>query len=207
MIKMIKKHAVLIGIVISILLLVIATLHYPGGSQANINSTGYDWKNNYLSNLFSEKAMNGVDNASRPWAVPGMFFFCAACTIFFIRFSKRIQSKVAANIIKYAGAGAMLFAFLTVTAYHDLMVTLACTCAMITLFYLSVFTFKSKLLFFKFWSIASLAALYLTASMYYTRSFLNALPIMQKTCFLMVVTWIVGLEYFTKKEDFQLVKK
>jgi hypothetical protein len=62
-----KKYPVLIGVIISMLLLFIATSKYPGGSQFNKNAVGYDWKNNYISNLFGEKAVNGEDNASRFW--------------------------------------------------------------------------------------------------------------------------------------------
>jgi len=57
---MLKKHSVLPGIIISLSLLVIATFYYPGGSQFDKSSVGYDWKNNYISNLFGEKAINGA---------------------------------------------------------------------------------------------------------------------------------------------------
>ncbi|MEO6283182.1 MAG: hypothetical protein ABIN80_23905 [Dyadobacter sp.] len=46
-----------------------ATLRYPGGSQVDINSVGYDWKNNYISNLFGEKSFNGTKSGSRFWAM------------------------------------------------------------------------------------------------------------------------------------------
>ena len=202
-----KKHAVLIGIVFSIVLLVIAAIYYPGGSQIDKNSIGYDWKNNYMSNLFSPKAVNGLDNTSRPWAMAGMFFLCTSCAIFFTGFSKRLPPGTAAGIIKYSGACAALFVFLIITPYHDLMVTLSSPCILIAIFYLSVLILKSKLLFFKFLSIACLASLYISIYMYYTRSFLGALPVMQKLCFFTIVTWMVGLEYFTKREDFLQTSK
>jgi hypothetical protein len=62
----------LTGIIISMVLLFIAAIYYPGGSQLDKNTIGYDWKNNYLSNLFSEKAV--LENASRLWAIGGMLF-------------------------------------------------------------------------------------------------------------------------------------
>jgi len=196
---MVKKHFTLIGIIISLLLFLLSTLYYPGGSQKNKNSIGYDWKNNYPCNLFDEKAINGLDNASRLWAKFGMFFLCISFAVFFIRFSKRIPSKTSANIIKYSGAGSMLFAFLVITPYHDLMTTIASIFALITLFYISVFIFKSKLSFFKFLSIACLLVLYLNNYIYYSRNLLDVLPIMQKISFLLIIIWILGLEYFTKK--------
>jgi hypothetical protein len=159
-----------------------------------------------MSNLFNPKAVNGLDNASRPWAMAGMFFLGASSAIFFTRISKRIPAGAAAGIIKYSGACAALFIFLTITPYHDLMITLSSPCILLAIFYLSVMILKSKLLFFKFLSIACLVTLYISIYMYYSRSFSGALPIMQKICFLTIVTWMVGLEYFSKKEDFRQIK-
>ena len=62
---MFKKHFVLIGIIVALLLLLIATLVYPGGSLSNKNAVGFDWSKNFISNLFAEKAVNGLDNPAR----------------------------------------------------------------------------------------------------------------------------------------------
>ena len=75
---MLKKNSILLGLVISILLLFIATSNYPGGSQVDKNSVGYDWKNNYISNLFGVKAVNGSANSARFWAIGGMIFFSSS---------------------------------------------------------------------------------------------------------------------------------
>jgi len=108
---MLRKHSILLGIIISLLLLLVATLYYPGGSQSDKNSIGYDWKNNYLSNLFDARAVNGSENASRLWAIAGMLFLCASFALFFIKFPKKISSKGAAKIIRYCGVSAMIFTF------------------------------------------------------------------------------------------------
>ena len=38
-----KKHSVLICIIISVTLIITATLLYPGGSLFDKNSVGFDW--------------------------------------------------------------------------------------------------------------------------------------------------------------------
>src|SRR6476620_4817877 len=133
---MLKKYSILLGIIISILLLLIATLYYPGGSQFDKTAIGYDWKNNYISNLFGEKAINGADNTTRFWAVGGMMFISVSFAMFFIEFSKRIPVKCAAKVIKYSGIGAMIFTFLIATPLHDSMITIASTMTLISLFYI-----------------------------------------------------------------------
>jgi hypothetical protein len=198
-----KKYSVLVGAIISVLLIVIATSVYPGGSLFDKNSIGFDWTKNFISNLFAEKAINGLHNPSRIWADLGMIFLSISFAIFFINFSKKIPSKHAANIIKFLGAGNMLFTFLIVTPLHDLMVTIASTLFLVSLFYITVYILKSKLHLFKFLCISCLLIFYYTLYLYGTRGW-EWLPIMQKVTFFSSIFLILGLEYFTKKEDFEI---
>src|SRR6476620_3155788 len=192
---MLKKYSILLGIIISISLLLIATLYYPGGSQFDKTSIGYDWKNNYISNLFSEKAVNGSDNASRFWAIGGMMLLSVTFAIFFIEFSKKIPAKGAAKVIKYFGIGAMLFTFLIATPLHDKMITIASTLTLISLFYITVFVFKSKLQLLKFLCFAVLLLFYVSLYMYYSCTNLKFLSIMQKLTFASTIILILVLEY------------
>jgi hypothetical protein len=200
---MLKRYLILIGIIIALLLLVVAAVYYPGGSQLDKNSVGYDWKNNYLSNLFSVKAVNGAANASRPWAIAGMLFLCSAFGLFFFEFSKKIPSKLSANIIRYFGIGAMLFAFLVVAPYHDIMVTISSTLALVSMFYIIIFIFKSKLHLFKVLSVVCMVALYSCNYVYFTRTGLEILPVLQKAAMLLTITWMLCLQYFTTSTDFE----
>src|ERR1700749_275421 len=109
---MYRKHLSLAAILLSIVFLVIAMCHYPGGSQADAHSTGYDWKNNYLCNLFFPQAVNGADNGGRPWAILGWFFMCAGVAVSFFEFSSKITRRGAAAVIRYGGIGSMVFGFL-----------------------------------------------------------------------------------------------
>jgi len=204
---MLKKNTILIGIILSLVLLYLATLHYPGGSQADKNSVGYSWLNNYLSNLFSPKAVNGAENTARIWADFGMLFFCSCLLLFYLDFSAKIPDKRAQKIIKYCGIGSMVFAFLAVTPYHDLMVRLSCILSMLAIFYVTVFVLKSKLLGFKVLSVLLLVSLYGGAFVYFTRYGLQILPVLQKTTFGIAIIWVLGLCYFTKEEDFGVKEK
>ena len=70
--KMIKKYLVLIGISISISLLIVATLNYPGGTDEDVSTLGFSWSKNFISNLFKERAVNGSINDARIWAIISM---------------------------------------------------------------------------------------------------------------------------------------
>jgi hypothetical protein len=202
---MLKKHLVTLGIALSMILLFTATRLYPGGSQLDKNAIGFDWANNYLCNLFNEKAVNGASNPARFWAIGGMFLLCASIALFFSRFSKKIPKKMDANIIQYSGISAMFCTFFLVTSYHDLMTIFASTFGLLTIFYITVYTFISKLTFFKYLSVFCLLILYLNNYIYYTQNLLHLLPILQKVSLLSIIIWLLGLEYVATKEDF--VKK
>ncbi|MEN9684654.1 MAG: hypothetical protein RLZZ28_440 [Bacteroidota bacterium] len=198
---MLKKFAVQLGIFIALVLLVIATMVYPGGSLSDKNAVGFDWSKNFISNLFGEKSVNGAPNPSRIWADTGMMFLAASFALFFIRFSKKIPAKGPAQIVRYLGVGGMLFTFLIVTPLHDIMVNLSSTLFLVSIFYITVFIFKSRLHLFKFLCTGCLLVFYYTLYLYGSGSYLW-LPVMQKITFLSVVILIVGLDLFTKEADF-----
>jgi hypothetical protein len=204
---MLKKYAILLSIAAAITLIFIATLHYPGGEQFNKNSVGFSWTKNYLSNLFNQQAVNGANNPGRPWVIAGVFFLSLSMAIFFYRASKKIPVKSAAGIIKYAGVGAMVVAPFAVTRYHDIVITIAGTGALISMFYITVFIFKSKLVGFKIFSVICLLVFYACNTLYYTSTRLDLLPIVQKICLLTILSWMVCLEHFTNAADFESSRK
>jgi hypothetical protein len=198
-----KKYPTLIGIIVAVSLLFIAVMVYPGGSRADKNSVGFDWKNNYISNLFGKTAINGSHNSSRVWAITGMLFLSITFALFFADFSKRIASKGAARVIKYFGIAAMISTFLVVTPYHDTMITIACTLTLVSMFYITVFVFKSNLHFFKIVSVIFLLVFYTAMYIYYSGNFVRLLPIMQKLDLIIVIIWMLSLQFFTDVNDFQ----
>jgi amino acid transporter len=202
-----KKHFLLTGILISLTLLLVATLYYPGGSQNDINSVGFNWQHNYLCNLFGEKAVNGADNASRPWAIAGILVLCVSVALFFYEFSKKISEKGSANIIRYCGISAMILSLLAATPYHDSGIAIAGTLELLSMFYITVFVFRSNLHLFKVLSVVCLLVFYTCNFVYYTQNYLYFLPVLQKVLLGLSITWVLSLHYFTTAADFQSVKK
>ncbi len=203
--QMIKKYSVLICVVISVILIVIATLVYPGGSLLDKNSIGFHWSKNFISNLFTAKAINGSENPSRIWAIIGMAFHSVGYGIFFFNMSKKISAKHAATILQLIGAVNILFCFLIVTPLHDKMVTLSSTLFLLGLFYITVFILKTKLTLLKFSCIICLLIFYYTLYLYGAGN-LGLLAIMQKVTFICSMLLVLGLEYFTKQDDFKQIK-
>ncbi|MFL0162997.1 hypothetical protein [Aquirufa salirivi] len=191
---MLKKHSFLVGIIAATVLLIMATQFYPGGSMADKNSVGFDWTQNFISNLFGEKAINGQDNPARYWAYLGMIFLSLSLTVFFVQFSVKIPHKGSGLVVRYLGALGMLFTFLIVTSYHDLMVVLSSTLFLVCLFYITVFIFKTKQHFLKLLCVICLLIFYTTLFLYGAGAF-DILPIMQKLTFVSVISLVLTLQY------------
>ena len=201
---MVKKYSVLICLVISVIFIIIATLVYPGGSLLDKNSIGFDWSKNFLSNLFAPKALNGSENPGRIWALIGMAFHSVGYGIFFINMSKKIPSRQWANILKFIGATNMLLIFLIATPLHDVG-TISIILTVFGLFTITVFILKSKLHLLKFCCIICLLTFYCFFSLF-GFGYLGLAVIMQKVYNISSMLLVLGLEYFTKYEDFIQIK-
>ncbi len=202
---MIRKHSVLIGIVISLILMIIATSVYPGGTMFDKNSVGFDWTKNFISNLFRAKALNGAENSSRIWAYLGMILLPFSYAIFFNNMSKKIPEKNAGYILKYGSMANILFTFLIITPLHDLMLNISITLFGTCLFVVTFYILQTRLHLFKFFCIVSLVIFYYSIFLWATRDW-NLSPIIQRVNFFSSTLLILGLEYFTNKEDFAHIK-
>ena len=201
---MIKKYSVLICLVTSVILIVIATLGYSGGSLLDKNSIGFDWSKNFISNLFATKAINGSENSGRIWAIIGMAFHSVGYGIFFINMSKKIPSRQWANILKFIGTINIIFIFLIATPLHDLG-TISIILTLFGLFTITVFILKSKLHLLKFCCIICLLTFYCFFSLF-GFGYLGLAVRMQKVYNISSMLLVLGLEYFTKYEDFKQIK-
>ncbi len=198
-----KKHFILICMCASVLLMAVAAFLYPGGSFWDKHSEGFSLTQNFFSNLFEERAINGAISPSRYWAIPGIFFMALGYFVFYYRFSERIPEKSSQYIIRYAGCGSMIFTFLAATPWHDFMVMLAAAPSMLAMFYITVHTFKTRLHIHQVLSCLSLAGVYASVYIYYSGHLLSILPVLQKIGFLIFMAWAIALYYFSSEEDFR----
>ena len=58
------------------------------------DSVGFDWSKNFISNLFSAKAINGSDNLSWIWADVGMIFLSVSFAISSSNFQREFLKGV-----------------------------------------------------------------------------------------------------------------
>ena len=169
------------GILIFIGLYVYATTLYPGGSQADINSVGFEWRHNYWCNLMSEDAMNGDENPASPVALLGMVILCSSMTLFFFQFANYfVKDSVWKMTIKISGALAMLSAIFIFTEYHDIMTTILSVCGVVGIIGIIRALHKNDLTFFKISGIICLVVVGVNNLFYYNENLIKYLPVVQK---------------------------
>ena len=194
-----------IGIVIFVGLYIFSSTLYPGGSQANLNSEGFDWVNNYWCNLMNEKGMNGQPNPAKPYSIIAMIILCLSLMFFFIQFAQIYsKSKIWKRIIKTSGIISMSFAILIFTKYHDLMTTLSSIFGLFVVIGIIREVYKSKLSTYKITGVICILILGLNNYIYYTQQFIEVLPLLQKITFAIVLLWIIGLNFEINKKKIKL---
>ncbi|OOQ57915.1 hypothetical protein BC343_13210 [Mucilaginibacter pedocola] len=200
-----RKHAVLLGVIISFIFMIKAIMLYPGGSYANAHSVGFTWGESFICNLFGEHALNGALNPARYWAYTAMILFPCTYALFFVRMAKKMPEKNAAVIIQIGGVANILATFLIATGLHDLMLIISTSLFWTCLVIITIFILKTKLHWLKFLCVISLLMFYYSVYLWGISDW-NLLPITQKINFATSTLLILLLEYCTSKEDFAHIK-
>ena len=201
-----RKNIILIGLLISIVLLLLAGLYYPGGNPKNSHAIGYNWSENYISNLLEYKAVNGMENKARPFGVMGVVLLGLSSGLAFIRLAQKVASKKYSIVIKYLGILLMLLsALITIPSLHNAMVTMSSIATLLLVFYVTILLVKSNLKVLKIMSILLLIIFYGAAFMYFTKTGLDYLPLIQKTIHILQIIWILGLDFKTTQKDFETI--
>ena len=183
-----------IGIIVFIALYFYSSTLYPGGSQADLNSEGFDWLNNYWCNLMNEKGMNGQQNPARPFAISAMIILCFSLMVFFIRFAEAsIENVHWRRVVKIGGVLSMISAILMFTQYHDLMTMISSFFGLFVVVGIIREVYRSELIIYKIVGVICLLLLGINNYIYYSGQFIEWLPLIQKTTLLLVLIWIIGL--------------
>ncbi len=138
--------------------------------------------------------MNGVENPARPFAITAMIILCSSLTVFFFLFATYfVRNNTWKAIIKIFGALSMISAVFIFTKYHDIMTTISSVFGMLVVIGIIRTIYKSKLTTYKISGIVCIILLGINNLIYYSENYIQHLPLIQKITFVLVLTWIVGL--------------
>ena len=185
----------MMGIAAGIALFILATRSYPGGTTESATTVGYSWAHNYISSLFTERALNGAPNSARGFARSAMLVFCASLAFLYHQLGRHAPTPTHRRAIEITGIGTAVYSFLVVTPMHNLMVTfsllfgLAATLAIVHALHVE----RRWLL--ALWGAVGVALTLVVAVMYYGHLRYDLLPTAQKASLAVSVSWILATYY------------
>ena len=170
------------------------TTLYPGGSEKNLSSKGFDWFNNYWCDLMGHTAINTAPNPAKTYAILALFSLCSATLFFFISFAnKLVLNKIHRRIIKASAVGSMIFAAFIFTDFHDQFIIISCLFGAVAVIGVAWEMARSNLKCYQLTGVLCVFLLCLNNLIYYSGVFLDSLPIIQKITLVLLLAWMTGL--------------
>jgi hypothetical protein len=184
------------GILLFVVLYIIASFFYPGGSQADKNSMGFSWTNNYWCNLLNENAINGQHNPAKPIAMIGMFVLCFTLAFFWLLFPEQINSGRFVNrTIQVSGTLAMTTAFFLFTDIdHDSITNIASVFGLIATIGIFIGLYKTRWYGLLAFGLLNILLVALNNYIYHNKELIIYLPVIQKISFATFLTWVCSID-------------
>ncbi len=186
-----------IGILLFLLLFVYSSTLYPGGSQADLSSKGFDWYHNYWCNLLRVEGMNGKPNPARPFAIFAMLILCISFAVFFYQFSISMpMSPFWKYAIQISGMLSMVFAMLLFTSFHDQSIIISSIFGLVAIIGMVVVLWQNQSNTF-LWSFGFCLFLFaINNYIYYSNHYVEVLPFVQKISLAATLVWISCMNIF-----------
>jgi hypothetical protein len=196
-IKNIKSFISTLGIILFVLLYIIATLYYPGGSYVDKKSSGFSWQNNYWCNLLNSKAINGETNTAQPIALFAMLVLCFTLTYFWLRFPKfTMLNKVFKIAIQVFGTLAMTGGLLLFTNIdHDLITNLTSFFGIIATAGTVSGLYKNGWTTLFYFGGLNILLVLANNFLYYNNELILYLPLVQKITFVTFLIWFCCIDF------------
>jgi len=171
----------ILGILVAASFMGAATILYPGG---------YDWNGDYISTL-----LRGLAGPARDLADAGVLLFCVSIALVFERLARALEFSRYSKFIRIAGIGSQVYAALTVTPMHDLMVTISFIFMLVAVLALIVALYFNRDI--PFFAVGCVCLLVLVASavVYYTGRYSSILPWAQRSWLTFFAFWLVCLDF------------
>jgi hypothetical protein len=170
-----------IGILVAVVCFCEATALYQGG---------YDWSRDYISTL-----LRGPAGPARNLADAGVLIFCFSIAFVFGRLARASEFSKTSTAIRIAGIGSQVYAAITITPMHDLMVTISGLFSFVAILALmtTLYVRRDRVLFAG--GCLCLAVLIVSAAIYYTGNYASILPWAQKAWLAVFTVWLTSLDF------------
>ena len=177
------------GVIAAISLLAIATFLYTGDVH---------WTRVTVSLLCAQSLPDGGPNPGRGLPIFALLLLCVSMALLFELISRFADSKSLRKTIQISGIGAMVYALLTATPMHNLMVNIALAfflAAIITICYMLHRKRQHAMVFI---GIACVVIKLGSMSLYYTNTYIEIWGVLQKLSFILTTCWLFAVLLLAK---------
>ncbi|MFM9909698.1 MAG: hypothetical protein ACKVOW_10130 [Chitinophagaceae bacterium] len=189
----------LVGFCLFVLLYLIATGYYPGGSNNDPSTLYFSWQHNYWCDLLETTSKNGLVNTARPVAISALFVLGCSIGLFFYFFSALVTSKWRFPI-RYCGILSIVPMLLLFIGPHDLLINFSALLALIAIACALLVLYKDGAYSAFYLGTLCIILCVLNNYIYYNNHLLFLLPVVQKISFLIFLFWFTYVEWILYKK-------
>ena len=177
----ITRSIPIVGVVAAIALLAISTLRYSGDVH---------WTRVTVSLLCAPELPNGDSNLGRGLPIASLSLLCASMSMLFELVSRLADTRGLRKTIQIAGIGSMVYALLTATPMHNLMVNIALVFFLVAIFAIVNMLYRKRQLVLAITGITCIVLKLFSVSLYYTNSYTEIWGVLQKLSFILTTGWL-----------------
>lgn len=185
----ITRSIPILGVVAAIALLAISTLRYSGDVH---------WTRVTVSLLCAPELPNGDPNLGRGLPIASLLLLCASMSMLFELVSRLADTRGLRNTIQIAGIGSMVYALLTATPMHNLMVNIALVFFLVAIFAIVTMLFRKRHFGLAMAGIPCIVLKLGSVSMYYANTYTEIWGVLQKLSFLLTTAWLIAVLLMAK---------
>ena len=198
-----------VGVCLFMVLYLMATLLYPGGSNANKTSVGFNWLHNYWCDLLGSIGKNGKPNPAQPLAMTAMAILCFVLATFWYSLPLLTPTKRTIRLlIQVTGTLSMLLMFFIYTPLHDVVINVAGSLGVVAL--CSTYLWLYQIREFRCLAVGLFNFFLgiINNYVYHSVEYLEYLPVIQKFSMISFLGWICWMNLsFYEIAHKQLEKK
>ena len=179
----------IVGVVAAITLLAISAFEYSGDVH---------WTRVTVSLLCASELPNGDPNLGRALPIAALLLLCASMSLLFEQISRLADTGVQRKTIQIAGIGSMVYALLTATPMHNLMVNIALSFFLVAIVAIVNMLFRKRQFGLAIAGIACIVLKLGSVSLYYTNTYAEVWGVLQKLSFILTTAWLFAVFLMAK---------
>lgn len=187
----INRWTPVVGVAVALALLAVATSQYSGDVH---------WTRVTVSLLCAPVLPDGTPNLGRALPIFALLLMCVSMSWLFELISRTAQTPLLRKTIQIAGIGSMVYALLTATPMHNLMVHIALAFFLAAVAAIVVAVYRSEHYALAYIGIGCIAVKLSTASLYYTNNYSDYWGVLQKLTFILTTVWLFAVHLMPSRK-------